>query len=52
MDAGVVMVTDPAHFGPGMLKLLGKRPGVQEVAVGAGMQVSAPPSQGEPIEQE
>lgn len=24
-DAGVVMVTDPVHFGPVMLKLLGRK---------------------------
>lgn len=24
-DAGVIVITDPVHFGPGMLKLLGRK---------------------------
>lgn len=28
----MVMVTDPAHFGPGMLKLLGTKPQLQQVS--------------------
>lgn len=36
-DAGVVVVTDSAHFGPGMLKLLGRKqspPGMGGVGLG------------------